>query len=735
MIEKHEEVAADVARMEKLQRQDPRQKFHQVTTTDRAAYSSKARLASLKRITLSELRIDTIHRGCILVCRTIVKPFKLTAVLSLVEDPIVEESQETARMTESDVAVERLALYNFIVDLPGPRSDVSDRLPLGTRLFIKEPYYKLGGDGFPTLRCDNPADVVLVPNDQTEGQLLAGLRWSDTLPITYGPAIKREPESQSRSVSDLQHQGNQHFSRKDYTSAIISYTRALEREPKNIVILSNRAQAHLNLKQYRQALDDAEMALKLDKDHAKTRFRQAKALYGLRRYEEASVVLEGLAKDANNAEVEEVTRRTQERLAEQQLGRYKMTSILKEARSIHPPHLEHANYVRAVRVIEIPGKGRGLVATEDIPRGTLLLCSKAYAAVFLEELGVPQIQLSLDLSKREVSSLSSSHIVTKIAHKLQQEPWTAAELYDLHSGLAIPAPYIIPHTEDSTPQVDVERIANIVRLNAFNVGEARSESPAGTRVADVGHRLLRGMAIGTGLWILPSYINHSCVANALHMMVGDLMFVRTTRSISQGEEVTISYILGTDLYEDRKEKLQQRGVECQCELCEYEAAHSTTAREHRRQLCDEFEKLRPATKSGDLSVIPQLEIIISDLRKTYPPTNIVPSTKATVLHHHQLQLALINPLSALHVLRFLNGDFELAKDLLSELFEIQVWPEGRMEVAMALAKTYNELGEIADRDQWLDVSKNECEVVYGDYDGREIWEEEYKGELLDMQLR
>ncbi|RUS13600.1 hypothetical protein BC937DRAFT_95073 [Endogone sp. FLAS-F59071] len=99
------------------------------------------------------------------------------------------------------------------------------------------------------------------------------------------------------------------------------------------------------------------------------------------------------------------------------------------------------------------------------------------------------------------------------------------------------------------------------------------------------------------------------------------MFVRTTRSISQGEEVTISYILGTGLYEDRKEKLQQRGFECQCELCEYEAAQSTTTREHRRQLCNEFEKLRPAIKSGDLSVISQLETIVSDLWKTYPPAN------------------------------------------------------------------------------------------------------------------
>ena len=48
---------------------------------------------------------------------------------------------------------------------------------------------------------------------------------------------------------------------------------------------------------------------------------------------------------------------------------------------------------------------------------------------------------------------------------------------------------------------------------------------------------------GVGLWILPSYFNHSCIdKNVGRFFIGDSMFVRTLRLISKGEELYSSWI-------------------------------------------------------------------------------------------------------------------------------------------------------------------------------------------------
>jgi hypothetical protein len=44
-----------------------------------------------------------------------------------------------------------------------------------------------------------------------------------------------------------------------------------------------------------------------------------------------------------------------------------------------------------------------------------------------------------------------------------------------------------------------------------------------------------------GLWLDPSYINHSCSPNCHLMIVGDALFIRAVRNIAAGEELTRAY--------------------------------------------------------------------------------------------------------------------------------------------------------------------------------------------------
>ncbi|RUP42945.1 hypothetical protein BC936DRAFT_137855 [Jimgerdemannia flammicorona] len=693
------------------------------TFANRAPHSSKASLANLQRITLSQLTQDTVHYGCVLVCRTVVAPVKYTAVQVVVEDPIVNGP----RTPKEDVVVDRLSLYNF-VDFTGVREDTSEWLPVGTRLLIKEPYYKVASDGVPMIRCDNPGDVVLVPNEEVDRPLLAGLRWADTLPIVYGPIGNRSGES----AEGLKRNGNEQFGRKEYVAAIASYTRALEVEPGSAIVLSNRAQAYLKLEQFQQALDDVEAALKIDDGSVKTRLRYAKALYGSRKYEEASVVLQKLVQlDAKITEINELHLKAQGRIAEQHHGQYKMFDIFQEARTTHPPYLDHADHVGPVRITAIPGKGRGIVTTRDVLEGTLILCSKAYAVVFEDELDANLIKISIDHSDKSMTN--TPHIVARIAKRIQKEPWTAKELYELHAGPDIPP---MEFVDGEVPQIDIERIKNIVRANNFQPDDAfYPQAPSNDKSSATKSR--DDFQSGTGLWILPSLLNHSCVPNAIYIIVGDLLFVRAMQNIPKDNEVCVPYLPCTNTYNERVKKLKARSFRCSCQLCVFERAHPSHARETRQRLLKEHERLRDRIRTGDPAMIPPLTNIIAQLRDTYPP---LPTTSLllspTTLPPHQLRLGLIHPLISLYHLRASSGDFESAVAILRDVFEMQPrcgdLTVNRVDIAMAIARMCDALGEEMEKRRWMRVSENECEIIYGEGEGKRVWREVFSKDVEMM---
>lgn len=67
----------------------------------------------------------------------------------------------------------------------------------------------------------------------------------------------------------LKSEGNSFMSRKDYSAAIESYTKALEIAPANPIYLSNRAAAYSASSQHDKAAEDAELAVAADSKYSK----------------------------------------------------------------------------------------------------------------------------------------------------------------------------------------------------------------------------------------------------------------------------------------------------------------------------------------------------------------------------------------------------------------------------------------------------------------------------------
>jgi len=99
--------------------------------------------------------------------------------------------------------------------------------------------------------------------------------------------IKRESDPKYMA-EEFKLQGNDYFAKKDYVSAIDSYTKAIEIHQDG-VFYSNRAACYIQQQNadYDMALQDATKAIELKPDFGRAHSRKAKALLGLKRYNEA----------------------------------------------------------------------------------------------------------------------------------------------------------------------------------------------------------------------------------------------------------------------------------------------------------------------------------------------------------------------------------------------------------------------------------------------------------------
>lgn len=70
----------------------------------------------------------------------------------------------------------------------------------------------------------------------------------------------------------------------------------------------------------------------------------------------------------------------------------------------------------------------------------------------------------------------------------------------------------------------------------------------------------------SGLWMFPSYFNHSCVANTLRLFLNDFMLMYALKDIKKGEELTTVYC-GMNEYDKRAEVCSHFGFKCECRLC------------------------------------------------------------------------------------------------------------------------------------------------------------------------
>ena len=539
-------------------------------------------IQTLKHITLREVatKVNHIHYDRILWVKTIYDCHKIIGTNVLVEDEM------------GDCLM--LTLYNFVPE----RDDPNDYFPNGTYMAILAPYMKHSRDD-PTknlvLRCDNPECIRIFDTHRSWIAGKCGKKLIDT--HGFDPALLRK-------------EGNDAFADGRWEKAARLYTRALACQvilPEDkLFCYSNLAETRIRQEQWEAAEECAKSALELDPAHKKSLYRLTTALMRLNKIQEAMDVATTIAV-RDDKEFKKLVPMLDRLAKEKQHGQYDIAKMYEEARRSPGQALRtfHSNYVSSIieSGVEITKPDdsftyRGTVAAKSLSEGTLVSSSKAL--VFCSRGESNQIALSMDPYTNSMTRGSTIQLESELISMMYRRPITKAVVYSLASTA------LAGEEDSSSDKIDSKRVHNIVATNTFGAGNEEEaefawekfkgfQSGKSFEELHAKTKEERAMESGSGLWLNESLFNHSCSPNCTFNIIGDQIFIWTTRAVQPGEELCISYMAVQETsFSQRTENFSnwiQPGVGfcCQCESCRV-IRHNKKLQELDAQVHQAYEK-------------------------------------------------------------------------------------------------------------------------------------------------
>lgn len=322
---------------------------------------------------------------------------------------------------------------------------------------------------------------------------------------------------------------------------------------------SNRAEARAQLFEFSEALRDCEEALSIDKSHFKTLVCKGKLLLSLNKYNLALDCFRAANLDPQANENSDLINGFSEKCKKLEFlsrcGAFDVSDwVLSGFRGKVP---EFAEYVGALEIKKSEISGRGQFATKNVESGTLLLVTKAVA---VERAIMPQD------SGENAQLVIWKNFVDKVMDYASKCSQVNSLISTLSSGedenaMEVPKIEIFRPEAESIPgeKIEMDRLLSILDVNSF-LEDAISAKVLGKN-ADYQ---------GVGLWILASFINHSCDPNVRRLHIGDHVFVHASRDVKAGEELTFAYFDVLTPLNNRREMAKNWGFVCGCKRCKFE---------------------------------------------------------------------------------------------------------------------------------------------------------------------
>lgn len=449
---------------------------------------------------------------------------------------------------------ENLLMHNLLsVAAISERGFLDFFLPRGSLIVIKQPHLVLYNGTSTMVMTTHPTDVVI----KRQAALAQQQKQA---------ATGKDPSEQAYNViKDFIHQDAKLVREGKDHSAVLLLSNALrEMSPLRETdfwcsLMSWRALLRVPY-QNEMALEDCEKVLAIRPKYERLGQIKARALIRLGKFKECKALM--------NANPECKTEGTAgpnlmwqiKKGLEEQKGQYDFVDMRKGATGMKFPRLDRATYQGPVegRMCAKKGKGKGLFATRRIEAGEHILCEKALRMDFRDQLP-NQVKMLGPTPKKGVSSWLVSNTISS----LLDNPSKAAEVFDF---IKEETSEKLKLDEQGRPIIDAFAVEKWIRTRRF-----QSELSCQNLLEIdkfVGKAIDDREDCNWGIWVKGSYINHSCISNAIRTFIGDMMVVTAKKSIEKDEEIFTNYIFHLPGVDERAKALQKTyGFVCNCGLC------------------------------------------------------------------------------------------------------------------------------------------------------------------------
>ncbi|KAF4439880.1 unc-45 like b [Fusarium acutatum] len=516
--------------------------------------------ATMSKAALSEGQL-THHRGKKVLLGVKAAPARAAAIMTIMED-------------EEGTAV-LLALHQQLQeDLLTIRHPVQDSVAI-----LKEPFFEKIAEGAYSLTVYHPSDIVWLEDHD------------ERIPEQW--RVHRKIKNSAEYLAE----GEELVSKEHWLPALHSYTLAIntagspdEKQQAHL----GRSEVNLQLDRPGQALLDAIKGDDVIDLTEESLLLQTRAFYNLGNFEECLQKLRVLTtvfpKSVPGWSMKSTIFK---RLEEQYDGEYAFEDMLVEAQEA-PPLIDRATFSSLVEIRDAPGRGKGLFLTKEVSAGDLILCEKAFSYCFMDGKSHKTYPILANVPRNEVETGGSVHLWAQVTQKLYHNPEHIDTIQDLFHG----DQKKLQTTEcDGSPVVDSFMVERIIYYNAVNTPKTTSndfETRVFSRTGDSLEINNMDYKFSTsGIWLLASRINHSCVNNCRRSFIGDMQIIRATQEMSAGTELLLSYRTpcAFESYEDVQKRLSGWGFKCACDLCKSRSKRKKTTLEKRRKIYDEASDL------------------------------------------------------------------------------------------------------------------------------------------------
>ncbi len=365
------------------------------------------------------------------------------------------------------------------------------------------------------------------------------------------------------------------FRRKKYSAALDLYLQCAELEPNNAVHFNNISAVRLATEEWELAYLAACKALKLESSNTKAAYRKAKAMQKLRCYAGAVSVLRAATKAAPTEPAISTALKEAEAFAAQAAtGSFDLMDLYTEKVK------DLADYIGPVKIFASPN-GRGVCVTKRVLPGELLFCENPMLKVLLSD-----VPYNADFASSDVFNLfsrASPKLIAQLHERCQSSVVLSRQVKTLYDGntpgdqLTVPEMenlikpfeteadlnrvlFQLPKSETASPSL--QTLAGIVGTNSFGQkGKILTEDSLFGRVE-------REYVEESTLYLLGSFINHSCAANVVPVLLpSGAKMIRAGTELNPGDEIFIHYTTMEMPVSERRSKLRRWNFICKCPRC------------------------------------------------------------------------------------------------------------------------------------------------------------------------